>query len=140
MTQHLGLVSLVVLDYDEAISFYVNQLGFRLVEDSPLPEPGKRWVVVAPDGAGQAKLLLARAEGPDQLTRVGNQTGGRVFLFLHTDDFERDYQQYKSAGVVFVRGPVVEPYGTVAVFSDLYGNLWDLIGPASPKDGRKEQG
>jgi len=140
MTQHLGLVSLVVLDYDEAISFYVNQLGFRLVEDSPLPEPGKRWVVVAPDSTGQAKLLLARADGPDQLARVGNQTGGRVFLFLHTDDCERDYQQYKSAGVVFVREPVVEPYGTVAVFGDLYGNLWDLIGPVSPKDGRKEQG
>ena len=118
MTQHLGLVSLVVRDYDEAISFYVNQLGFRLDEDLPQPEPSKRWVVVAPDGTGQAKLLLARADGPDQLAWVGNQTGGRVFLFLHTDDFERDYQQYKSAGVVFVRGPLVEPYGTVAVFSD----------------------
>ena len=140
MTQHLGLVSIVVRDYDEAIDFYVNQLGFRLVEDSPLPGQDKRWVVVAPDGSGQAKLLLARADGPDQLARVGNQTGGRVFLFLHTDDCERDYQQYKSAGVVFVRGPVVEPYGTVAVFSDLYGNLWDLIGPAAPNDGSKAQG
>ena len=140
MTQHLGLVSIVVRDYDEAIDFYVNQLGFRLVEDSPLPGQDKRWVVVAPDGTGQAKLLLARADGPDQLARVGNQTGGRVFLFLHTDDFERDYQQYKSAGVVFVRGPVVEPYGTVAVFSDLYGNLWDLIGPAAPYDGSNAQG
>jgi predicted enzyme related to lactoylglutathione lyase len=95
---------------------------------------------VAPDGTGQAKLVLARADGPDQLARVGNQTGGRVFLFLQTDDCERDYQQYKSAGVGFVRGPVVEPYGTVAVFSDLYGNLWDLIGPAAPNDGSKAQG
>jgi catechol 2,3-dioxygenase-like lactoylglutathione lyase family enzyme len=139
MTQHLGLVSLVVRDYDEAISFYVNQLGFRLVYDSPLPEPGKRWVVVAPNGTGQAKLLLARADGPDQLARVGNQTGGRVFLFLHTDDFERDYLRYQSAGVVFVREPVVEPYGIVAVFSDLYGNLWDLIGPTAPADIDKTQ-
>jgi catechol 2,3-dioxygenase-like lactoylglutathione lyase family enzyme len=140
MAQYLSLVALVVRDYDEAIDFYVNKLGFGLIEDSALPEQDKRWVVVSPDGTGQAKLLLARAEGPDQLTRVGDQTGGRVFLFLHTDDFERDYQQYKSAGVIFVRGPVVEPYGTVAVFSDLYGNLWDLIGPAAPKGGSKVQG
>lgn len=139
MTQHLGLVSIVVRDYDEAIDFYVNQLGFRLVDDSPLPEPGKRWVVVAPNGTGQAKLLLARADGPDQLARVGNQTGGRVFLFLHTDDFDRDYLRYRSAGVVFVREPVTAPYGTVAVFSDLYGNLWDLIGPAAAKNGSKSQ-
>lgn len=131
MAQHLSLVSLVVRDYDEAIDFYVKKLGFRLIEDSALTEQDKRWVVVSPDGAGQAKLLLARAVGPEQLARVGSQAGGRVFLFLHTDDFDGDYRRYKSAGVVFVREPVTEPYGTVAVFSDLYGNLWDLIGPSA---------
>ncbi|MSQ74900.1 MAG: VOC family protein [Rhodoferax sp.] len=131
MAQYLGLVSLVLRDYDEPIDCYVNRLGFCLVEDLLLPYHDKRWVVVAPAGTGPAKLLLARAEGPDQLTRVGNQTGGRVFLFLHTDDFERDYLRYKSAGVVFVREPVVAPYGTVAVFSDLYGILWGLIGPTA---------
>lgn len=131
MAQHLGLVSIVVSDYDEAIAFYVGTLGFTLVEDKPVPEQGKRWVVVAPPGARESRLLLARASSPEQLARVGNQTGGRVFLFLHTDDFERDFSTYQSKGVTFVRGPTREPYGTVAVFRDLYGNLCDLIGPGS---------
>jgi len=129
MTQHLGLVSVVVRDYDEAIDFYVGKLGFTLVEDQPVPDQNKRWVVVAPPGAVESRVLLARAANPEQLSRVGNQTGGRVFLFLHTDDFESDYATYSSRGVIFVRGPASEPYGTVAVFRDLYGNLWDLIGP-----------
>jgi len=127
MKQSLAMVALVVRDYDEAIRFFVGTLGFTLVEDSPVPEQDKRWVVVAPPGAGQARLLLARASTPDQQSRVGNQTGGRVFLFLHTDDFWRDYEAYKARGVVFVREPREEPYGTVAVFKDLYGNLWDLV-------------
>jgi catechol 2,3-dioxygenase-like lactoylglutathione lyase family enzyme len=129
MPQHLGLVSIVVTDYDEAIAWYTQVLGFDLVEDSPVPEQGKRWVVVAPPGARESRLLLARAATPEQQSRVGNQTGGRVFLFLHTDDFHRDHANYTAKGVVFVRGPSTEPYGTVAVFRDLYGNLWDLIGP-----------
>ena len=131
MSQQLALVSLVVRDYDEALDFYVGKLGFTLVEDSPVPEQGKRWVVIEPPGAAGrgARLLLARAAKPEQEARVGNQTGGRVFLFLHTDDFRRDYERYRSLGIEFVRGPAVEPYGTVAVFKDLYGTLWDLIGP-----------
>ena len=128
MIQTLDLVSLLVRDYDEAIAFYVGVLGFALVEDSEVPEQRKRWVVVAPPGS-QARLLLARAMGPEQESRIGNQTGGRVFLFLYTDDFERDYREFTSRGVTFVRPPKVEPYGTVAVFQDLYGNLWDLIEP-----------
>lgn len=129
MPQHLGLVSIVVRDYDEALAFYVDTLGFVRVEDTPLPEQHKRWVVVAPPGATESRLLLARAVGPEQASRVGNQTGGRVFLFLHTDDFERDFARYQARGVEFVRPPTRQPYGTVAVFRDLYGNLWDLIGP-----------
>lgn len=129
--QRLGLVSLVVPDYDEALAFYVGKLGFELVEDTPVPEQDKRWVVVAPRGS-DAHLLLARASTPDQVARIGDQTGGRVFLFLHTDDFQRDYEAYRSRDVEFVRGPIDEPYGTVAVFRDPYGNLWDLIEPASP--------
>lgn len=131
MAQHLGLVSVVVGDYDEAIEFYVGTLGFTLIEDSPVPEQNKRWVVVAPPGATESRLLLARAASPEQWARVGNQTGGRVFLFLRTDDFERDYSHYRRKGVVFVRGPSCEPYGMVAVFRDIYGNLWDLIGPSA---------
>jgi catechol 2,3-dioxygenase-like lactoylglutathione lyase family enzyme len=127
--QSLGLVSLVVRDYDEAIAFFVETLGFRLVEDTPVPEQSKRWVVVAPPGDGECQLLLARASNADQESRVGGQTGGRVFLFLYTDDFWRDYAAYKSKGVVFIREPKREPYGTVAVFLDLYGNLWDLLEP-----------
>jgi len=127
MQQALGLVALVVRDYDEAITFYVDTLGFTLVEDTDVPEQDKRWVVVAPPGVGGAQLLLARAVGAEQATRIGNQTGGRVFLFLYTDDFWRDYHAYTAKGVVFVRAPKAAPYGTVAVFKDLYGNLWDLV-------------
>jgi catechol 2,3-dioxygenase-like lactoylglutathione lyase family enzyme len=129
MLQALGLVALVVRDYDEAINFYVDTLGFRLVEDTDIPEQAKRWVVVAPaDGSG-AHLLLARAAGPEQAAHIGNQTGGRVFLFLYTDDFWRDFHAYQARGVVFVRPPREAAYGTVAVFQDLYGNLWDLVQP-----------
>ena len=127
--QTLGLVSLVVADYDEALAFYVGKLGFRLVEDSFVPEQNKRWVVIEPPGAqGQgAKLLLARGANDEQISRIGNQTGGRVFLFLYTDDFWRDFHAYKSQGVQFHREPSEAPYGTVAVFKDLYGTLWDLV-------------
>ena len=127
--QTLGLVSLVVRDYDEALGFYIGKLGFSLIEDSFVPEQNKRWVVVAPPGAaGQgAKLLLARASNPEQASRVGNQTGGRVFLFLYTDDFWRDFNAYKAQGIEFVREPSEAPYGTVAVFKDLYGTMWDLV-------------
>ena len=129
MKQAIGLVSLVVREYDEAIAFYVGVLGFTLVEDSFVPEQNKRWVVVAPHGSTESRLLLARASSEEQATRIGNQTGGRVSLFLYTDDFARDYQNYKAKGVTFVREPKNEPYGTVAVFRDLYGNLWDLLEP-----------
>ena len=129
--QKLGQISLVVRDYDEAIAFYVGKLGFTLVEDSFVPEQNKRWVVIEPPGAaGQgAKLLLARGANEEQQSRIGNQTGGRVFLFLYTDDFQRDYDEYTAQGVEFVRGPMDAPYGRVAVFKDLYGTMWDLIGP-----------
>jgi catechol 2,3-dioxygenase-like lactoylglutathione lyase family enzyme len=129
MKQEIGLVSLVVREYDEAIAFYVQTLGFTLIEDTFVPEQSKRWVVVAPPGSTGTRLLLARASSPEQASRVGNQAGGRVFLFLHTDDFARDYQTYKSKGVRFVREPRQEPYGTIAVFEDLYGNRWDLLQP-----------
>ena len=131
-SQQIAMLALVVRDYDEALSFYVEKLGFELIEDTPVPEQNKRWVVVAPPGSA-ASLLLARAANDEQTSRIGNQTGGRVFLFLHTDDFQRDYQRYHEQGIEFVRGPVNEPYGTVAVFRDLYGNLWDLIEPAHNK-------
>jgi len=127
--QHLALTSLVVRDYDEALAFYVGTLGFDLIEDSYVAEQDKRWVVVAPPGAVESRLLLARAAGEEQSSRIGNQTGGRVFLFLYTDDFWRDYEAYRSRGVTFVREPKTEPYGTVAVFRDPYGNLWDLLQP-----------
>jgi catechol 2,3-dioxygenase-like lactoylglutathione lyase family enzyme len=127
MKQSLGLTAVVVRDYDEAIDFYTNTLDFILIDDSFVPEQNKRWVVVAPPGATESHILLARAVGEEQLSRVGNQTGGRVFLFLYTDDFWRDYQAYVDKGVEFVREPKVEEYGTVAVFRDLYGNLWDLV-------------
>jgi catechol 2,3-dioxygenase-like lactoylglutathione lyase family enzyme len=132
MKQAIGLVSLVVREYDEAIAFYVNVLGFTLIEDSFVPEQNKRWVVVAPPGSAESRLLLARASSEEQAARIGNQTGGRVSLFLYTDDFARDYQSYKAKGVTFIREPKVENYGTVAVFQDLYGNLWDLLQPRSP--------
>jgi catechol 2,3-dioxygenase-like lactoylglutathione lyase family enzyme len=126
--QTLGLVSLVVRDYDEALAFYVGKLGFTLVEDSFVPEQEKRWVVIEPPGSGGgAKLLLARGSNPEQVSRIGNQTGGRVFLFLYTDDFWRDFNAYKAKGVEFAREPSEAPYGTVAVFKDLYGTLWDLV-------------
>ena len=127
MNQSLGLVALVVREYDEALAFYCGVLGFTLVEDSPIPQQNKRWVVVAPSGAGGAQLLLARAVGEEQSSRIGNQTGGRVFLFLYTDDFWRDFHAYTARGVVFVRAPKAESYGTVAVFADVYGNQWDLV-------------
>ena len=127
--QSIGLVSLVVPEYEDAIAFYVGVLGFTLIEDSVVPEQNKRWVVVAPPGATGTQLLLARASNPEQSSRVGNQTGGRVFLFLHTDDFARDYLAFEEKGVVFVREPSQQPYGTVAVFKDPWGNLWDLLQP-----------
>jgi catechol 2,3-dioxygenase-like lactoylglutathione lyase family enzyme len=129
MNQSIAQLSLVIRDYDEAIAFYVGTLGFTLVEDTAMPAHNKRWVVVAPPGTGGVRLLLARAVGDAQLARVGDQTGGRVFLFLTTDDFWRDFHAYTARGVVFVREPKQEPYGTVAVFQDLYGNLWDLVQP-----------
>jgi len=125
--QYISLTALVVRDYDEALQFYLGTLGFELIEDTYIAEQNKRWVVVAPPGAREGRLLLARAVGDEQVSRVGNQTGGRVFLFLNTDDFWRDYRNLVAKGVVFVRGPSEEPFGTVAVFKDLYGNLWDLI-------------
>jgi catechol 2,3-dioxygenase-like lactoylglutathione lyase family enzyme len=127
MKQSIGYIALVVENYDEAIDFYVGRLGFTLIEDKYVEAQNKRWVLVAPPGATESRLLLARAVGAEQSSRIGNQTGGRVFLFLHTDDFWRDYQAYRDKGVVFVREPKNEPYGTVAVFKDLYGNLWDLL-------------
>jgi catechol 2,3-dioxygenase-like lactoylglutathione lyase family enzyme len=129
MNQSIAQVALVVRDYDEAIAFYVGVLGFVLVEDSFIPRQDKRWVIVAPPGSMGSRVLLARAVGEEQSSRIGNQTGGRVFLFLHTDNFWRDYRAYQSKGVVFIREPNEESYGTVAVFQDLYGNLWDLIQP-----------
>lgn len=127
MARSIGLVALVVRDYDEAIAWYVGTLGFRVDEDRDVPEQGKRWVVVSPPGGSGCRVLLARAATPDQLARVGDQTGGRVFLFLETDDFERDHAAYTRCGVEFVRPPRDMPYGRVAVFRDLYGNLWDLV-------------
>jgi catechol 2,3-dioxygenase-like lactoylglutathione lyase family enzyme len=127
MNQSLGLISLVVRDYDEALAFYVGTLGFELVEDTFQPAQNKRWVVVKPRGSTGANLLLARASNPEQDSRVGNQTGGRVFLFLYTDDFWRDYRAFKAKGVSFVREPTEQDYGTVAVFRDLYGTQWDLV-------------
>ena len=132
MPQSIGQVAVVVRDYDEALSFFIGTLGFSLVEDTYVPEQDKRWVVVAPPGATESRLLLARAASGEQATRIGNQTGGRVFLFLFTDDFWRDYRSYKAKGVTFIREPREEPYGTVAVFQDLYGNLWDLLQPRNP--------
>jgi catechol 2,3-dioxygenase-like lactoylglutathione lyase family enzyme len=126
MKQSIGLLALVVRDYDKAIEFYTQTLDFSLIEDTYVPEQDKRWVVVAPPNS-TTRLLLARAVNDEQAGRIGNQTGGRVFLFLYTDDFWRDYNTYRSRGVEFVRPPKEESYGTVAVFKDLYGNLWDLV-------------
>lgn len=129
MTHHLAHIALVVADYDEAIAWYCGKLGFALVADDYQPEQDKRWVLIAPPGAlpGATTILLARASMPAQARFVGNQAGGRVFLFLATDDFWRDYHAWQAAGVRFVRDPVKAPYGTVAVFEDLYGNRWDLV-------------
>jgi catechol 2,3-dioxygenase-like lactoylglutathione lyase family enzyme len=123
---HLAHVALLVRDYDEALGYYVDRLGFRLVEDTPLT-PTKRWVLVAPPGARETALLLARAVGAEQEAQVGRQGGGRVFLFLHTEDFARDRARMEARGVRFVEPTREEPYGTVAVFEDLYGNRWDLV-------------
>ncbi|WP_420345200.1 VOC family protein [Pelagibius sp.] len=131
MRQHLGLIALLVRDYDEAIGFYVGKLGFDLIEDSD-QGGGRRWVVVSPPGAKETRLLLAQAAGGSQIERVGDQTGGRVFLFLMTDDFERDHRAMQAAGVVFLEAPRRETYGRVAVFEDLYGNRWDLLQPSDP--------
>lgn len=131
MKQYIAHVSLVVRDYDEAISFFTSKLDFTLIEDTYVPEQDKRWVIVAPPNSTGANLLLAKASNPRQESAVGNQTGGRVFLFLYTDDFQRDYEKMVGRGISFVRKPKVEPYGTVAVFADLYGNLRDLLQPNS---------
>ena len=127
MKQSIAHVALVVRDYDEAIDFFTKTLRFELVEDSYQPEQDKRWVVVAPPGSAGSTILLARASSPEQESFIGNQSGGRVFLFLSTDNFARDYEDMRAQGVQFVREPKTEDYGTVAVFKDLYGNLWDLI-------------
>lgn len=127
MVQSIVHIALVVKDYDEAIEFYTKKLNFTLVEDIYQPEQDKRWVVVSPPGSAGTTLLLARASKPEQEPFVGNQTGGRVFLFLHTDDFWRDYHKMVSRGIEFVREPKEQPYGMVAVFKDLYGNLWDFL-------------
>jgi catechol 2,3-dioxygenase-like lactoylglutathione lyase family enzyme len=124
---HLMHIALVVADYDEAIAWYTQKLGFKLIEDTVLSDV-KRWVLVQPSGEGSCQLLLAKAATDEQKSRVGNQTGGRVFLFLHTDDFEKDHANLIAQGITIVRGPSEEEYGKVLVFEDLYGNLWDLIG------------
>ena len=127
MNQLLMHIALVVADYDEAIHWYTQKLNFKLIEDTTLSEV-KRWVLIQPPGEGSCQLLLAKAATEEQKSRVGNQTGGRVFLFLHTDDFERDHENLLQKGITIVRGPSEEEYGKVLVFEDLYGNLWDLIG------------
>ena len=126
MNQKLAHIALVVRDYDEAINFYVNKLKFDLIEDTKLSED-KRWVLIAPKGSGNSQILLAKAQGAEQQSRIGNQTGGRVFLFLQTDNFDRDYSNLISNSINIIREPKDEPYGKVCVFEDLYGNLWDLI-------------
>ena len=128
MKQKIAHIALVVDDYDEAIKFYVEKLHFVLIEDSVLSET-KRWILIAPPGSDECCLLLAKAVNDEQKSRVGNQAGGRVFLFLHTDDFQRDYKNLLEKEVKIIREPVVESWGTVAVFEDIYGNLWDLIEP-----------
>jgi catechol 2,3-dioxygenase-like lactoylglutathione lyase family enzyme len=130
MPQTLGYITIVVRDYDEAISFFTTKLGFDLIEDSPSTDRlgrEKRWVLLSPPGSHGTQILLAKASTPEEKTRIGNQTGGRVFLFLHTDDFWRDYRAMTARGVKFIREPKAEPYGTVAVFEDLYRNKWDLL-------------
>jgi len=128
MKQTIASIALLVRDYDEAITFFTRTLHFKLIEDTHMGG-GKRWVLVAPPGSSETCLLLAKAAAPSQSSRVGNQTGGRVFMILHTDDFQRDYQEMKAKGVRFLEEPRIEKYGTVAVFEDLYGNKWDLLEP-----------
>ena len=130
MKQSILHIALVVRDYDEAIEFYCKKLNFTLIDDTYQPEQDKRWVVVSPPGEGGTNLLLARASTPEQEKFIGNQAGGRVFLFLQTDNFQRDYDSMRKAGINFIRDAKEEEYGTVAVFEDLYGNLWDLFQPA----------
>ena len=132
MKQQIAHIALLVKDYDEAIKFYREKLNFVVIDDTLLSET-KRWVLISPTGSKECCLLLAKAANDEQLSCVGNQTGGRVFLFLHTDDFKRDYKNMLSNGIQFVREPILEKWGTVAVFKDLYGNLWDLIEPVSSK-------
>lgn len=132
--QRIAHIALVVKDYDEAIQFYTEKLNFKVIEDTPLSE-SKRWVLIAPSGAKECCLLLAKAANDKQEASIGNQTGGRVFLFLYTNNFERDYKQMAENGIRFVRQPTAEAYGTVAVFEDLYGNLWDLIEPNDQNKG-----
>ena len=134
MPQSIAHLTLVVRDYDEAIAFFTQKLGFQVLQDTPLPD-GKRWVLVAPPNSDGTALLLAEAASPEQSLAIGNQTGGRVFLFLHTDDFWRDYKAYQARGVRFLESPRQESYGTVAVFEDLYGNKWDLLQPSAPRVG-----
>ena len=128
MNQKIAHIALLVNDYDEAIDFYIAKLNFKIVEDTVL-NGSKRWVLISPPGINGCNLLLAKATNDEQKSRVGNQTGGRVFLFLHTDNFQQDYREMVSKGISFVREPVKEEWGTVAVFKDLYGNLWDFIEP-----------
>lgn len=135
MKQHIAHISLVVKDYDEAINFYTKKLNFVLIEDTHIKEQDKRWVLIAPPNAKECCLLLAKASNPEQEKYIGNQTGGRVFLFLFTDDFWRDYNKMLNNEIQFVRPPKEEPYGTVAVFQDLYGNLWDLLQPNEHNKG-----
>jgi catechol 2,3-dioxygenase-like lactoylglutathione lyase family enzyme len=132
MRQSIGLTALVVGDYDEALEFYVGKLSFKLMEDTYIAAQDKRWVVVVPRGSRESALLLARAVNSEQSSRIGNQTGGRIFLFLYTDDFWRDYHACKAKGILFVREPKQESYGMVAVFKDLYGNQWDLLQQSGP--------
>lgn len=126
MKQHVGAISVLVRDYDEARAYYTDVLGFQLIEDTDLGG-GKRWLLVAPPGANECRLLLAQARKPEEIAAIGNQAGGRVFLFLHTDDFARDFAAFRARGVHFIEEPRHEAYGTVAVFTDLYGNRWDLL-------------
>jgi catechol 2,3-dioxygenase-like lactoylglutathione lyase family enzyme len=128
MKQRIALISLLVDDYDKAITYYTQKLSFELVEDTVMSET-KRWVVVAPQGGNSCHMLLAKAANPEQVNHIGNQTGGRVFLFLHTDDFWRDYRQMSENGIQFIEKPREEVYGTVVVFKDIYGNLWDFVEP-----------
>ena len=134
MKQHIAAMTLLVPDYDKAIAYFVGKLGFKLVEDTAL-SPTKRWVVVAPPGSGETGLLLAQADSPEQRAAVGNQTGGRVFLILKTDGFDRDYARYKRAGIEFLEEPRMETYGKVVVFRDIFGNKWDLIEPLANHPG-----